>query len=117
MELSVRKVGVFSLAKIMGAIYGLFGLIFGAIMSLVSLIGGLGVLAEGGEDGALAIFFGIGAIIVLPILYGVMGVLLGLLTGLIFNLVSGITGGLELEVDGLPAAVTTAVPPSSPILP
>ena len=36
----VRRVGPRSLAKLMGALYGILGLFFGAIVSLISVVGG-----------------------------------------------------------------------------
>jgi hypothetical protein len=42
--------------------------------------------------------FGVGAIILFPIFYGVMGFLVGALGAFIYNLVSGFVGGLELTM-------------------
>lgn len=105
MNLTVKSLGVLSLGKVMGSIYGLFGFIFGAIFSLFSLVGGMGMMAseQGGEQ-AFAMFFGMGAVILLPLFYGAMGFLAGLLTALIYNLCAGFIGGLEMDVEGVPAA-------------
>jgi len=109
MNLTLKKLGVLSLGKVMGCIYGLFGLIFGAIFSLVSVVGGVGMMAsQQGGDETWAMFFGVGAIIILPLLYGVLGFLSGLLTALIYNVCAGFMGGLEVEVDGIPAAPASA---------
>jgi hypothetical protein len=40
----------------------------------------------------------VGAIILFPIFYGVMGFLVGALGAFIYNLVSGFVGGLELTM-------------------
>lgn len=97
----IRKVGVLSCGKVMGALYALLGLIFGAIVALISLAGaGLSSMAsdESGMPGMFGAFLGAGAIIFLPILYGVCGFLGGLITALIYNLVAGAVGGIELDV-------------------
>ena len=120
MQLTVRKLGVLSLGKIMGALYALFGLIIGAIFSLVSMLGFAAGMASGngGEDAIFGFFFGVGAIIILPIFYGVFGFIGGLLTALFFNLIAGLVGGLELDVDsdqaggGTAGAASTPGPPS-----
>jgi hypothetical protein len=41
--------------------------------------------------------FGVGAIIILPIFYGVMGVITGALGAAFYNLIAGMVGGLRLE--------------------
>ncbi|WP_167879260.1 DUF3566 domain-containing protein [Methanococcoides vulcani] len=43
--------------------------------------------------------FGIGSIIIFPILYGIIGLILGIIMAAIYNFVAGITGGLEIEVE------------------
>ena len=49
---------------------------------------------------ALATFmgFGVAAILILPILYGLLGFLGGMLTAALYNLVSGLAGGLEVDI-------------------
>ena len=42
--------------------------------------------------------FGAGAIVILPIFYGVLGFVGGAVTALAYNLIAGWTGGLEIDV-------------------
>ncbi len=91
----VRKIGVLSLGKITGVIYAIMGLIIGAVITLTSLT--VGSMMYGQEAGGM--LFGAGAIIALPIFYGVLGFIGGVITALVFNAVTGIIGGLELEVE------------------
>jgi hypothetical protein len=96
----VRRVGVFSLAKIMGVLYALLGLILGGLFSCISLIGTLAAmpqLSEGSGDQAFGLLFGVGAIIFLPLIYGLMGFIGGLIIAALYNLVAGRIGGIELE--------------------
>lgn len=103
----VKSIRVLSLAKIMGTIYATLGLIFGLIFSLVSVLGiAVGSLVESanGNPEALVgtlfgLLFGVGAVIVLPILYGTMGFLAGLLVSAIYNFAARTIGGVELEVE------------------
>ena len=91
----VRRVGPLALAKISGLLYGIMGLIFGAIFSLVSMT----AAAFGGKDaGPFGVLFGVGAIIALPIFYGLLGFLAGLIGAGLYNLIAGWMGGVELEV-------------------
>jgi hypothetical protein len=43
--------------------------------------------------------FGVGAIIILPILYGIFGALGGALTAVMYNVVAGMVGGLVVETE------------------
>lgn len=96
----LRRVGVLSLGKVFGVLYALMGLIFGAIFALLSLVGaGIGAAASGSNEAFLGAIFGVGAVVFLPIFYGVLGFLGGLLTAALYNLVARIMGGLELELE------------------
>ena len=97
----IRKIGVASAAKVFGTLYALWGFIFGAIVAMIALAGA-GISAASREDPVpawLGTMFGVGAIVVLPIVYGVMGAVFGALTAAFYNVVAGIAGGLSLEVD------------------
>lgn len=94
----VNKIEVFSLGKIVGLIYALFGLIIGAFMTLFSIMGSL-VAQSFGASGAVGMLFGLGSIILLPIFYGVMGFIIGALAAFFYNLIAGWIGGLEVKVD------------------
>lgn len=97
----IRKVGVGSAGKIFGTLYFAIGLIIGAIFALFSLLGaGMGAaFSEGGDAGMLGALFGVGAIIILPICYGVIGFIGGIIMALVYNIVAGMVGGLQIEVD------------------
>ena len=98
----IRRIGVLSLATVMGALYGLLGLIFGGIFALFSLLGAGLLSTMQTEDAPSALFsvmFGVGAVIFLPILYGLMGFVGGALGAWLYNVVAAMTGGLRLEVE------------------
>ncbi len=86
----VKRIGVLSLAKILGLLYTIFGLILGASLAVVSLFG------LSADESVL--FFGSASIIIFPILYGVMGFIGGLITGFFYNFIAGKIGGLEVEL-------------------
>ncbi len=92
----IKRIGVLSSGKIFGILYALMGLIFGAIMTLISFVGFTSSSAGLGIFGAL---FGLGAMIFLPIFYGGMGFIFGLIIALLYNLVSSWVGGLEVETE------------------
>ncbi len=87
--IEITRVGVLSVGRVSGATYGLFGFIGGAIVSLLAVAGA----------GGSGIFFGLGAIIILPILYGVLGFIFGIISAAIYNLVSGKIGGIVIRTE------------------
>jgi hypothetical protein len=94
----IRRIGPLSLAKVLGVLYAAIGLVIGAILALAGLVGaGLNGSAEAGGP-LIGLTFGVGAIVFLPLLYGVLGVVLGLVIGALYNVVAGAMGGIEVEI-------------------
>ncbi len=91
----VRRVGPLSVAKISGVLYAIFGFIAGAFISLFSVVGSAFTPDNAGFPGLL---FGIGAIILLPIVYGLLGFVFSLLGAALYNLIAGWVGGIELDL-------------------
>jgi len=91
----IRRVNPFSVAKIMGILYGLMGLLFGGFISLFSFVGSAFAPKE---SGAMGLLFGVGAIIALPIFYGVIGFVMTLIGAALYNLIAGWVGGIEIDV-------------------
>jgi hypothetical protein len=95
----VKQIGVLSLGKVMGIMYCGLGLIFGAIFALISLLGAaVGAGTSGAPEAWFGVFFGIGAVILLPLMYGFIGFVGGLICAGIYNLAARFVGGLEIEV-------------------
>jgi|SRR5262245_29718475 len=104
--MTIRRVNVASAAKIGGTLYAILGLIFGVIVALISMAGaGFAAAAQNDPEmprmmaSMIGAMFGVGAIVVLPIFYGVMGLIGGALLAAIYNLVAGFTGGLVVDVE------------------
>ena len=89
----IRRVGPLSCAKVAGLLYLIVGLVIGACVSLFAMAGCSRVAA----DGLFPMFMGAGAIVILPIFYGVFGFIGTLIMASLFNLVVGITGGIEVD--------------------
>lgn len=98
----ITRVGPLSCAKIVGTLYAILGLVFGAIFSLVSMLSG--VMSRTSEAPGLGVgvgfILGAGAIVVFPVLYGGMGFVMSLLGAWLYNLLAGLVGGIELELSG-----------------
>jgi hypothetical protein len=91
----VTRVGPLSLARIAGLLYGVMGLIAGAIISLISLAGGFG---GSSPDGIGMAVMGIGAIVALPLLYGGLGFVMAVIASWLYNALAGLVGGIEIDV-------------------
>jgi hypothetical protein len=99
MVMVLNKIGVFSAGKITAVLYAGLGLIAGVFISMFSFLGAFaGAMSE--QEGALiGLFFGVGAVIFLPVFYGIMGFIGGIITALLYNLAAGVIGGLELDLE------------------
>jgi hypothetical protein len=96
----VKSIGVLSVAKIMGLIYGCLGLIFAPLFLLIGLLGSF----AGPQKTPFAGIFGIVFAILMPVMYGLMGFIGGAIGGLLYNVFAKLVGGFELELDLQPAA-------------
>ena len=97
-QMILKRIGPWSTAKVFGAIYAVLGLIVGLFFMLAALIGGL--TEQGREQGALwGAVFGVGAVVILPVFYGVMGVVGGALGAWLYNVFAGMVGGIEVQLE------------------
>jgi len=99
MQQSIRRIDPLSAMKIAAVIYGILGLVIGAIFSL---IGSLGFIAAAGTPGMpriLTLLFGVAAIIIVPAAYAIMGAIGALIMTAVYNLVAGVTGGLRIDLE------------------
>ena len=93
----LKRVAPMSAAKILGVLYLVLGLIMGCIFALISVMFG-SVLSQAEGGAMFAMFFGVGAIVILPIMYGIMGFLVGLIGSSLYNWLAGVVGGFELDL-------------------
>ena len=93
----VKRIGPLSLAKVSGMLYAMIGLLIGGCLALVSVVGGAVAQRPGGPFLGMAL--GVGAVFVLPILYGGVGFVASLLTAALYNAVAGMVGGVEMQFE------------------
>ena len=116
-EMTIRRFGVMSVAKMYGMLTFIFGLIFGVIYGLFIMIFGAamtaaapsGDAATAGGIGTIAL--GLGIMIGVPVFYGLMGFIMGAIGALIYNILAGIVGGIKFELEGVRQEYAPPPPP------
>ena len=94
--MTIKRIHPMSLAKVSGFLYAMLGLIIGLCVTLLSLAGA----GKGGPlAGAFGAMFGVGAIIVFPILYGVIGFIGSLIGAALYNVAAGVVGGIVIDTE------------------
>jgi hypothetical protein len=116
-EMTIRRFGIFSVAKmqslvmfvvglIVGVIYGLFFMLFGAAISA------FGARGDGSAVGGVpSIIVGVLVMIGVPIFYAILGFIGGAIGALVYNLAAGMIGGIKFELEGVNPQYA---PPPSP---
>lgn len=114
-EMTIRRFGVLSVAKMNAIIWFIFGVIVGVLYGLLFIfvipaITSLG--PEGASMGATeTISAGVIMIVAMPITYGVMGLIAGAVGALVYNMLAGVIGGIKFEIEGVQQAYTPPPPP------
>ena len=90
----IKRVGVLRLAIFQSALMAAFGLFAALLVLMFSTMLGAHT-QQAGVFGAM----GIAAVIIFPIMYGVIGFIAGAIGGALYNLVAGVVGGIEIEVE------------------
>jgi Transmembrane domain of unknown function (DUF3566) len=96
----VKRVEPLSAMRVAGILYAALGLVVGAMFSLIFATMGSFPMKDGQTalPFPLRILFSGLAVVIFPVLYGVIGALMaGLMTAL-YNLVAKWVGGIEVEV-------------------
>jgi hypothetical protein len=104
MTKQLRSIGPLSCAKVSAVLYGVIGLIIGAFVSLLSLLGVFGrslgpEVANQPGTAFVGLVFGLGSIILFPLLYACLGAIGGAIMAGIYNIVARAVGGIELEIE------------------
>jgi hypothetical protein len=110
-QMTIARLGVFSVGKIYGAISAVLGLIAGIVIFFITLLGAAVVPSSRGGNAAMGVASGLMFMILAPIIYGIFGFIMGLIMGLIYNVAAGFAGGIEIELEGAAPPVYNTPPP------
>lgn len=91
----IARIDPLSAARVYGAMTAVIGLIIGAFVSLFAVLG-----ASLGEsvDGPFAVVVGVGAIVALPLIYGLIGFVMGAFQSWVYNVFAGLVGGIAVDL-------------------
>jgi len=92
----IKRLGPVSLAKIVGSLYVVLGLVFGVIFSLASMTGAFG--SNPPNSPPFLPLMGMGAVFLFPIFYGCLGFIASLVAAWLYNILAGLVGGIEIEI-------------------
>ena len=95
----IRRVGIWSVARMYGALSAGMGLLFGLILAVLSAVGMSFAQNEADMPPFIAGIFGVRAIVILPIFYGVLGICAGAIGAALYNLLAGVVGGVTMDVE------------------
>jgi Transmembrane domain of unknown function (DUF3566) len=99
----ISRISPGSAFKVGLVLYAFLGLLLGILVALISLMAGsiashLGQNAPPGLSAAISFAGGLGAIIVMPICYGLVGGIAFAITAALYNFAAKFVGGLEVEI-------------------
>ena len=96
--MTLKQIGPMSCGKTLGVLYAMIGLVFGVLVSLFSVLGSAIGMAQGQQGAGFGALFGIGAVILMPLIYGCLGFVGGILGAFLYNVTVRFAGGIELDL-------------------
>jgi hypothetical protein len=106
-EMTIRRFSIFSVAKIQGLLAFVIGLLIGVLYGLFFMMFGafISTLAPGGNNqtmrGVGSIVGGLIIMIAVPVFYGILGFVGGAIGALVYNVAAGVVGGVRFELEGV----------------
>lgn len=94
----ITKFGAWSVAKLFGVLYAALGFIAGAVIFLFSLI----AMAFNAPNTTPLV--GLGMLVLLPLLYGALGIVFGYLLSWLYNTIAKRVGGIIVDVENVETA-------------
>jgi hypothetical protein len=116
-EMTIRRFSVMSVAKMYGLLMFIFGLIIGVIYGLFLILFGAAMTAASREGinatagGISTVVLGLGMMIGMPIIYGLLGFIMGAIGAVVYNILSGVVGGVKFELEGVQQDYAPPPPP------
>jgi hypothetical protein len=106
---TIKSVGVLSVAKVMGAIHVVLGLLVLPFFLLISLVASMAPRQN--SPNPFGPFIGIAFAIFAPIFYGVWGFVFGAIGAFLYNLMAKWMGGIEVRLEPAPVSPLVSTQP------
>jgi hypothetical protein len=114
-KMQVKRVGMLSYAKMMAVTNAAFGLIIGVIYGLFIMIFGAALMAGGGRNatggGVGVVIVGLLVMIGVPLFSAVVGFIAGVIGAGIYNVAAGFVGGIEIDLEAVADEYAAPPPP------
>jgi hypothetical protein len=116
-EMTIKRFGVFSVAKMQSLVMFVIGLVIGVIYGLIFMVFGAAItaMAPNSESqtagGISTIVIGLVLMIGIPITYAIMGFIIGCIWALVYNMAAGVVGGIKFELESVNTAGYAPPPP------
>lgn len=94
---TLKKIGSFSLAKVLGIFMAVVGLIVGLVFAGIFITAGISHYKN--TTLGAGIILGILFLILAPVLYGIIGFIAGALSALVYNLLARLVGGIGITIE------------------
>ena len=91
----VKKIEAKSVARMLGILYAVFGLVAGIFLFVLFVFIGV----EDDLTQVEALIFGFGAPVALPVMYGIFGYIGGYIVAWIYNAIAAKFGGIKIELE------------------
>jgi len=97
----IKRIRIGPAARVVGFLFALIGLIFGEVAAFLAtrLQIDLPHLSDEIMGIPLHAALGLASLLVIPLIYGLLGLLLGALLAMMYNLTAGWFGGIEIEYE------------------
>jgi hypothetical protein len=89
----LRRIAPLSTAKVAGVLFALLGVLIGLFGAL------FGSFFDASAGEGFGGSFGIAAVFIFPVMYGLLGLIGGLISAFLYNVVAGWVGGIEVELE------------------
>jgi hypothetical protein len=103
MKQELKRIGVVSMMKVYAVVGFVLGLIYGAIIFLLMLLGGLSAASfVGGDSGAgggiMIAVVGLLIAIAIVFMFTIVEAIVGGIMAIVYNVIAGSIGGIEIEL-------------------